>query len=48
MINSIKEKLFILPDDEIHPGNAIIEKNTGKIEVGIDIGLERIKQVLIG
>lgn len=45
---NIKGEIFILPDDEIHPGNAIIEKNTGKIEVGIDIGLERIKQVLIG
>lgn len=45
---NIKGEIFILPDDEISPGNAIIEKNTGKIEVGIDIGLERIREVLIG
>jgi flagellar assembly protein FliH len=45
---NIQGEIFVLPDDKILPGNAIIEKNTGKIEVGIEIGLERIRQVLIG
>jgi len=45
---NIQGEIFVLPDDKILPGNAIIEKNTGKIEVGIDIGLERIREVLIG
>ena len=45
---NIQGETFVLPDDNILPGNAIIEKNTGKIEVGIDIGLDRIREVLIG
>ncbi|WP_143314736.1 flagellar biosynthesis protein [Clostridium sp. HBUAS56017] len=45
---SISEEIFLMISDEIEPGNAIIQKNTGKIEVGIDFGLESIKKAIIG
>ena len=45
---NIKGEIFIIADKDIRLGNAIIKKNNGKIEVGIDIGLERIREVLLG
>ena len=35
-------------DDDIEEGNAIVEKNTGKIVVGIDVGLKRIQDAILG
>lgn len=46
-VNNIKGEIFILADDNMECGNAVIEKETGKIEVGIDIGLEKIKQAIL-
>lgn len=43
---NIVGEIFLLPDDNMKPGNAIIEKDSGIIEVGIDIGMEKIKNVL--
>jgi flagellar assembly protein FliH len=45
---SIAGEIFVLVNDEIEQGNAIIEKSTGKMEVGIDFGLESIKKAIIG
>lgn len=52
-ITSWKEKLalsncevFVIMDDSIEKGNALIEKDNGKILVGIDIALENIKKEL--
>lgn len=45
---SIKDKIFILNDDFMEPGNAVIEKPTGKVIVGLDIGMEEIKKEILG
>lgn len=47
VINNIIGEIFIIKDDSMEPGNAVIEKSTGKIEVGIDIGLEKIKEAIL-
>ncbi|SJT62265.1 flagellar assembly protein H [Clostridioides difficile] len=41
-------EIFILNDDFIEPGNAIIEKPNGKVIVGFDIGMEAIKKEILG
>jgi flagellar assembly protein FliH len=43
----LKADIFIVPDESINEGNAVIEKNNGKIEVGIDTGLKSIKDELL-
>lgn len=45
---SIKGEIFILVDKNISSGNAIIQKNSGKIEVGIESGLEQIRYAILG
>ncbi|NFR86862.1 MULTISPECIES: FliH/SctL family protein [unclassified Clostridium] len=45
---SIKDEIFILNDDFIEPGNAIIKKPNGKVIVGFDIGMEAIKKEILG
>lgn len=45
---SIKGEVFIMADDSIGKGNAVIEKSSGVIKVGIDIGMEQIKKALLG
>lgn len=46
-INNIIGEIFVISDNNMKPGNAVIEKSTGKVEVGIDIGLNKIKEVLL-
>ena len=43
----IKGESFILADDFIEPGNAIIETNKGRLIVGVDCVLEKVKEELI-
>lgn len=49
-----KEKLgymgdiFILKDDSLENGNAIIDKGNGKLVIGIDYALQKIKELLEG
>lgn len=43
---NISGEIFLLPDNNMKPGNAVIEKDSGIIKVGIDIGMEKIKNVL--
>jgi flagellar assembly protein FliH len=43
----LKSEIFVVLDESITEGNAIIEKNNGKIEVGIDIGMKSIKEELL-
>ena len=43
---AISGEIFILEDPTLELGNAIIEKNKGKIVVGIDISLNRIEESL--
>lgn len=45
-LSNIEGEIFILPDVNMELGSAIVEKSTGKVEVGIDIGLDRIKAAL--
>lgn len=46
-LNNIKGEIFIMADNSMNPGNAIIEKKSGKIEVGIDIGLEKVREAIL-
>lgn len=53
-INNWKEQLgffgeiFVLKDESIEPGNALIDKGNGKIEVGINYALQRVRDILEG
>lgn len=43
---AIKGDIFILEDPLMESGNAVIEKNTGKAIVGLDIALEKLEEAL--
>ncbi|OOM75024.1 flagellar assembly protein H [Clostridium puniceum] len=43
----IKNEIFVLKDDSMEPGNAILEKPSGIVKVGVDIGMEQIRKALI-
>lgn len=42
---NLKGEVFIIKDMRMNPGNIVIEKNTGKLEVGIDIALKEIEKI---
>ena len=44
---NIKGEIFIIVDNDMEAGNAIIEKKSGKIKVGYDVGMEKIKKALL-
>lgn len=44
---SIKGEVFILPDDSIDQGNAVIETNKGRLIIGIDCVLDKVKEELL-
>lgn len=37
--------IFIIPDEAIEAGSAIIERDNGKIEVGANIALEKVREI---
>jgi len=41
-----KCEVFVIEDKTISPGNAVVEKDNGHLEVGIDIGFTRVKEIL--
>lgn len=43
----LKAEIFVVSDESITEGNAVIEKNNGLIEVGIDIGMKSIKEEIL-
>ena len=43
-----KGDIFIVSDDSIEPGNAIIDKGNGKVMVGVNTALSKIKDILEG
>ncbi|WP_300386296.1 FliH/SctL family protein [Clostridium sp.] len=43
---AIKGEIFVLEDPLMESGNAIIEKNTGKAVIGLDIGFKRLEEAL--
>lgn len=44
----IKNEIFIIFDDFMEPGNAILEKPSGIVKVGVDIGMEQIRKEILG
>lgn len=44
----IKNDIFILTDDSMEPGNAILEKPSGMVNVGVDIGMKQIEKAIFG
>lgn len=44
----IKNEIFILNDDTLEPGNAVLEKPSGIVKVGVEIGMEQIRKALFG
>lgn len=45
--NNISEKIFIISDLQIKEGNAVIESKTGRLIVGIDSVLEKVREELL-
>lgn len=43
----IKGDIFILEDTLMEPGNAVVEKTTGKSVIGIDIAIEKLEEALL-
>ena len=43
---SIGDKFFVLVDNSLEEGNAILEKENGISKVGIDVGLKKLKEAL--
>ncbi|BCZ48594.1 flagellar assembly protein FliH [Clostridium gelidum] len=46
MSYGIKDEIFIITDDFMEPGNAILEKPSGIVKVGVDTGMEQIREAL--
>lgn len=44
----IKNEIFVITDESIEPGNAILEKPSGMVKVGVEIGMEQIRKALFG
>ncbi|AYE33430.1 FliH/SctL family protein [Clostridium septicum] len=42
----LKGEIFLLEDPFMEIGNAVIEKNTGKVVVGMDVALEKLEEAL--
>lgn len=45
---AFKGEIFIISDDSLEPGNALIDKGNGKVTVGVNTALEKIRHVLEG
>lgn len=43
---ALKNDIFIIPDEQIRQGKALIEKEDGKIIIDIDNALEKVKEIL--
>lgn len=44
----IKDEIFVVVDNFMEPGNAILEKPSGIVKVGVDVGMEQIKKAIFG
>ena len=40
--------IFVIADDDIEIGNAVIQKDNGKVTIGIECGFERLRDELLG
>ena len=45
---AIKNEIFVIADDSLEPGNAILEKPSGIVKVGVDIGMKQIEKAIFG
>lgn len=43
---AIKEEIFVLEDTFLETGNAVVEKSTGKTQVGLEIGFKKLEEAL--
>ncbi|SHI40427.1 flagellar assembly protein FliH [Clostridium cavendishii DSM 21758] len=43
---ALKGEIFVLEDSSLESGNAVVEKQNGKVMVGLDIGLEKLRENL--
>ena len=41
-----KGDIFVIPDESVEEGSAIIERDNGKIVLGIDIACDKLKEIL--
>jgi len=46
MSYGVKNEIFVIADDFMEPGNAILEKPSGIVKVGVNIGMEQIRKAL--
>ena len=44
---AIKSEIFVISDDSMEPGNAILEKPSGIVKVGVDVGMEQVKKAIL-
>jgi len=44
----VKNEIFVLVDDTMEPGNAVLEKPSGIVKVGVDTGMEQIRKAILG
>lgn len=44
---AMQGEIFVVSDEEVNLGNVILEKSSGKAKIGIDTGLEKIKEALL-
>lgn len=45
---AINSDIFVIVDDNMEIGNAVIQKDNGKVTIGIDCGFERLRDELLG
>ncbi len=43
---TFKCEVFVIDDDTVELGNAVVEKDNGHLEVGIDVGFTKVKKIL--
>lgn len=44
----IKNEIFVVNDESMEPGNAVLEKPSGMVKVGVEIGMEQIRKAILG
>lgn len=45
--NTLQCEVFVIPDSELGPHDAVVEKNNGRIEIGLNAGLSGILNALM-
>ena len=43
---AIKNDIFVVTDNSLEPGNAILEKPSGIVKVGVDTGMDQIRKAI--